>query len=165
MFYCIACFYLCWITTVIILQLSKKFEKLINTHFLILSGVLPKWGLFSPNPVQGEYELDFRTTLSDGTVNSWQNIKYRKEKKIKNIFVNSNGDFITSVHTCCKYCVIKRSNNYPVGYLLLLNYIKELVKSQDFAKLYKLQFRLRWKTPYSEKVYLISQWHDLRIIL
>jgi len=156
----IAAFYTIWISSVIAYSFSENFRKALSRHIFYMFGLLPNWRLFCPNPVQGDYELDFRTVSTNKSVSEWERIHFPQNKALRYVLINADMDITKCIFSLCrKMALDPKKKIYPQEYLLLLNYIRNLIQPQNGIELMGIQFRIRWINPNQEKIYMTSLWH------
>lgn len=137
-----------WQLAVIIFQFSDAFRKRLGAWPFYLCGLLPTWRMFGPQPVDGDYQLYYRTA-DPTTFTDWQLLDYdKKTHPLLTLFFNPRASLVKALREIAQEAAKAGSENNVYYQLLLNELIRELRKSGPTQTDRRLvQFEIRWKTP------------------
>jgi hypothetical protein len=153
-----------WQLLVIIYQFSDILRNRLAGLSFYSCGLLSTWRMFGPQPVDGDYQLYYRTAPSEYTpMGNWQLLDYDKKAPIPfNLVFNPHANLVKALREITQEA-IKSGSEHNVYYQLLLNdLIRELnqqkrVPTGDGPA--RVQFEIRWKTPTSLQPIFSSHVH------
>ena len=138
-------FYLFWFVCCLISQFSENFRKKIVKKNILKDSLMPRWRLFSPHPIQGEYRIAYRTYNSEKKQWSlWITMNHLYERSFFAILYNPNARILKSLNTICKKIDLNTSNDSH-NYFRILNYLRYTVRQNEMLKNdTQIQFKIIW---------------------
>ena len=149
-----------WQLAVILFQFSTGFREKLGAWPFYLCGLLPTWRMFGPQPVDGDYQLYYRTAEAKQTDETphqgeppftpWQLFDVdKKPHPLQALFFNPRANLVKALREICQEAAKTTSPNNVYYQLLLQELIRELKREAQQPSHTLLQFQITWRTPAS----------------